>query len=125
MSAPWPRGDAGFTLAEVMAALGVFAIAAVGLMHVAAENTRAVTALRERAFASMVADNRLAEAFVRSEAPAGGIDAGETLMAGREWAWTERRVRLSSQGMLRIEVEVRAEPDGPVLATRVGLRSLE
>ncbi len=89
MSAPKiiPPNDSGFTLIEVLAALSIFAIAAVGLIHVSSENTRGVRAIEDRMLATIVADNEMTLTLVQRMPLENGVSTGRTVLAGRDWEW--------------------------------------
>lgn len=123
---PDPAHDqAGFTLAEVMAALAVFSIAALALLHLAAENTRAAGAAREHAFASLVAENLMVEAVAMPQSVAPGVSHGAEQMDGREWDWTRTVLDAGEPGLWRIDVEVRAAGQERAAAVLTGFRGGE
>ena len=117
------HAQAGFTLAEVMAALAVFSIAALAMLHLAAENVRAAGAAREHTFAGLLAENLMVEAIALPEAATPGVSHGTDRMDGRDWDWT-RIVRPGGEpGLWRVDVEVRAAGEKHVRATLTGFRS--
>jgi general secretion pathway protein I len=117
--------QAGFTLMEVMAALAVFSIAALALLHLAAENVRAAGAAREHTFASLVAENLMVEAVALPQTVTLGVSHGAESMDRRDWDWT-RTVQASGEpGLWRIDVEVRAAGERRVSAALTGFRSGE
>lgn len=75
----------GFTLVEVLAALAIFSVAAIGLVRATTEGARAARIVEGRAMAAIVAENALAEAMLQR----GRLETGRTgeavLFAGREW----------------------------------------
>ncbi len=120
-----PRKDAGFTLAEVMAALAVFSIAALALLHLSAENARAASLAREHAFASLIAENLMVEAAAAPDLDFSRAASGDAVMDGRDWEW-RRTVRPSGEpGMVRVDVEVRLKDSDFVSAALTGFRTGE
>lgn len=115
--------DSGFTLAETLAALAVFSIAAMAMLHLAGQNARAASVAREHAFAGVVAENAMVEAMADPAGLAAGTLTGEAEMDGRRWAWTRDVTRTSEPGMLRIDVAVRAEGEDFVSASLTGFRA--
>jgi general secretion pathway protein I len=98
----------GFSLVEMLVALAVFALAAMALLHLAAENTRAAFAAEERVLAGVVADNLAVDAMLE---PAPGPDAqGVAQAAGRAWRWTRRTRATAAGDLLRIDIAVHAPP---------------
>lgn len=90
---------------EVLAALGIFSIAALGLVHVSTENTRTAGIIETRALAGIVADNRLTE---RLTAPGNLVIGAETEiveLAGRTWIVNETIAQTSTNGILQIQIE--------------------
>ena len=98
--------QAGFTLVEVLAALGVFSIAAMGLVHVSTENTRTATIIETRALAAIVADNKLTETFTQAGNLVAGFKSSTTNLAGREWVVNETIIETETAGLLRIQIDV-------------------
>lgn len=81
------NAEAGFTLVEVVVALGVFALAALALMQLMTNTVRQQGLLRDRALAGIVVENQLVlmlsgSATLRQEAV-----RGEEEMGGVVWAW--------------------------------------
>ncbi len=82
------RGDDGFTLVEVLAALAVFSLAAIGLIQVTGQSVRTADALEARFAARVVASNVLTEALVDPEPLRDGSVAGAETELSRNFAWT-------------------------------------
>jgi len=116
-----PR-QTGFTLIEVVVALAIFALVAITLVQLQSESLRNGAAIAERILAGIVAENRLVVLTTQRAAPEPGIRQGESEMAGRTWFWRERIVQTRSLGLLRIEIDIRRGPDGPVLAEITSVR---
>jgi general secretion pathway protein I len=106
-----------------MAALAVFAIAAMALLHLSGENARAASIAREHAFASLVAENLMVEAVVLRDAAVSG--AGRTQMDGRDWDWTRAILPSGEPGMLRVTVSVSPAGERRAAATLIGFRTGE
>ena len=68
--------ESGMTLVEVLAALFVFSIAVMAMLHAGGENARAHVAMEERALAGVVAENRMVETVLRVPAPEFGSSQG-------------------------------------------------
>lgn len=116
-----PR-DKGFTLIEVLVALGIVAVAFAAIMGAMAQAIDTTATLRDRTFALWVAQNRLAEHQLKGDWPAAGTAQGESQMAGREWEWEEKITTSPLNDRLRqIEISVRAPGTDYVLARLTGL----
>lgn len=87
MARPAPSSEAsgedGFTLVEVLVALAILAVATAGLIGAAEAHVDSIRSLEARAAAQWVAENRIAELTVASDA-ASRPEAVE--MLGRTWA---------------------------------------
>ncbi len=116
--------DGGFTLVEVVVALGVFAIAVLGLMHAMGEQARVYAAIEEAAFARFVTDNQMARAMVDPLALRQGEADGQSELAGMNWEWRRTVTRTDDPFLVRIEVEVRREGTERVAAGAVAFRSV-
>jgi len=92
-----PRNDHGFSLVEALAALAVFALAGVGLVHLQAQSLRTLRAVETRALAEIVVENLLTGAVAARDVPPLGVREGALRLGEREWRW-------------RVAVEATAEP---------------
>ncbi|MEO0983612.1 MAG: type II secretion system minor pseudopilin GspI [Pseudomonadota bacterium] len=117
------RPDSGFSLVEVVVALGVFSIAALSLMQLNLQSAQASSLVEQRFLARVVADNQLAQTFVDTEPPVQGVEQGEAEQFGRTLYWTRIITQSPRDGLLIVRVEVRAEEGGPALATATTLKA--
>lgn len=106
--------DAGFTLVEVLAALSVFAIAAIGLIHVSAENTKGALAIENRMLASIVADNEMTLTLAEQLPLDDGVSTGRVSLGGRDWEW-RRTIKVTPNPLVQeIKIETwQYVPDSP------------
>lgn len=109
--------DGGFSLIEVVVALGVFSIAVLALMNAQSEHVRTVTAVEERTMARIVAENQLVEALAAVKPLELGRASGTEDLGGRRWVWSLRVVPTQNKSIRRIEVNVRNDDSQQVLAT--------
>jgi len=114
--------EAGFTLLETVVALAVFSLAALALIDLQSEELRTAHGLTERTIAQIIAENRLVMRMAAVDAPEPGLRRGETGMAERSWLWRERVVAVQGSDLLRIDVDVRREAEGEILARMTGFR---
>ena len=112
----------GFTLIEVLVALGLIGLAAAGTMQVLQKSIVTTAGVRERLVAGIVAENHLVEALARPIPQQLGTRRGKIAMAGQEWQWSETQARTSDAALIRVEVSVRLVTDGPELANLSVLR---
>ncbi|MEM6626000.1 MAG: type II secretion system minor pseudopilin GspI [Pseudomonadota bacterium] len=124
-----PQAQAGFTLVEVLAALSVFSIAGLGLVHASTENARTAQFIERRAIASIVADNQLAGVLSSQNRVVLGDETDDVEMAGRSWRWTQTISETANP--LIVEVTVSAQEldqEGDLLGgavSRTAYRGLE
>ena len=120
---PAPVTQKGFTLIEMLVALGVFSIAVIALLNVQSQSVRTLSEIELRAFAHIVADNRMVETLAHPETPLIGTERGETDLAGETWYWLEETLETGQPQILRVDVSVRRDEDGSVLAVLSAFRS--
>lgn len=113
--------QAGFTLAEVLVAVAVLAIALAAVMRVTAQSAGTAADIRDRMQGLWVAEDRLALQQMRRDYPPPDTRRGDTDWFGRTWYWTDKIQTTQVEGIRRIEIEIRAHEKGPVLGHVVGL----
>ena len=109
------RASGGFTLVEVMVALAVVAVALPALLMSLYQQVDGTAYLRDKSFAHMVADNKLAETRILSRARQSllqGEDSGVEEMGDREWYWWMESKPTEMDQFYRLEISVSADPDG-------------
>jgi general secretion pathway protein I len=111
MSAWRPDKWAGFTLFEVLIALGIISIALLAALRVAGQGTGNVGELRSRLLAGWVAENHLAEHRARGDWLPLGINRGKEREGGIEFIWRTEVVATPNSAFRRIDVFVSASPD--------------
>jgi len=82
-----PSGEGGFTIAETLVALFVFAMAGVALVSMQTQSVDTYGRVETRALASVVAENQLIDAMALRNAPAIGARDGDVDLGGRHWRW--------------------------------------
>lgn len=112
--------ERGFTLVEVLAALVVFSLSIMGLIHAGAESLKTAYALEQKTLSGIVADNQLILAL-REEVKAGKI-TGQSEMKGRLFDWTIETSAQDTPGFFKIEAKVAQSSDGQVLTVRNAFR---
>ena len=110
----------GFTLVEVMVAL---AIAGLSLAAVAASISQmvdAASAMRERTYASWIAQNRISEMRLANVVPEVSTTTGEVEFAALEWAWRATVSETEVENLFRVDVEVSFADSDDVVRTVTG-----
>lgn len=113
-----------FTLIEVLVALAIVALGAAALTSALRTAADTSFTLRERLFAEWIAENRLTEWRTARTPPTVGASDGELEWGDRRWRWRQEVLATPVEGLLRIDIEVRAASpaDAPVLAVVTGFR---
>jgi len=101
--------DKGFTLLEVLIAMGIFAIAGVALLGVADTNFKSLSQIEQRTVALWVASNQLVEANLSQTWPPKDNLNGKVEMAGTEWFWLQKVLKTNDEELRHITIEVRLE----------------
>lgn len=104
------KRQAGFTLIEVLVALGIFAVIGVSIVKTMQDSVRHQIAIEERLAANWLAQQTLAELRLRTPWPPLGEKTEQLSFAGREWQVTARVEATTEQRMRHITIEV-AHPD--------------
>jgi general secretion pathway protein I len=106
-----PRDGRGFTLVEVLVALAIVAIGMLAVFKVLGDTAHNVAYLRDRSFASWIADNRLTEVRLSGEMPSVDEIEGDLEFAGRRWLWVQKVANTQVEGLRRVDISVRREDD--------------
>ncbi|MEO1662131.1 MAG: type II secretion system minor pseudopilin GspI [Pseudomonadota bacterium] len=114
--------QAGFSLVETVAAMGILALAAIPLMQVTTNATRNTASLEERLLARTVAENVMARAMAASEIIEGGIETGEETQLGRTFVWTRTATPAQVGALQNLSVEVRPAERQQTLASLISLK---
>jgi general secretion pathway protein I len=110
----------GFTLLEVLVALAIVAIALAAVARAVGVSTDSEAQVKERMFASWVAQNHYAELYARHVFPNLGSRFGNTTEAGRSFVWEESVSTTPNTDFRRVEIMVRAPGQDHVAARIVG-----
>jgi general secretion pathway protein I len=114
----------GFTLLEVLVALAIIAIALTAAVRASGVSLDSSAQVRERMFATWIAQNRLAELTARRAFPDLGRHNGEATQAGRKFTWEEIVGPTPNDNFRRVEIQVHAAGQDHVAATLVGYLAL-
>ena len=115
----------GFTLMEMLVAVGVLAIALGAIIGNAARYADTASGLRDKTVALLVARNRMAELELGSSWPAIGRANEDVEMGGIKWTW-RTEVKTTQDPTLRridIRVEKKGERSGVAFASLSGFIS--
>jgi general secretion pathway protein I len=100
------RSSRGFTLMEVLIALTIVAIALSSMSVAMGGFLSTATTLRERTYASWIAQNKIVEYRLANEVPETGTTSGEVDFANSTWEWEANVQETGVENLLRIDVSV-------------------
>ena len=104
------RRNSGFTLIEVMIALVIIAISLTGMAVTMGGMLDNATAVRERTYASWIAQNKIVEMRLANVIPEVGATSGEIEYANTFWDWRAVVSETGLENLFRVDVAV-SRPD--------------
>jgi len=109
----WHR-NRGFTLIEVMVALAIVAFSLTAIAASMGQMIDTANAMRERTYASWIAQNKIAEMRLANVIPEVAATSGELDYAGTEWTWRAVVSETGVENLFRVDVTVSyaGSPDG-------------
>ena len=110
----------GFTLIEVMVALTIVAFSLTAVAASMSQMIDAATTMRDRTYASWIAQNKITEIRLANTIPEVGTSSGEIEFGNTDWEW---RVAISESGIenfMRIDVSVSLAGEEYVIRTVTG-----
>ena len=114
------RRSAGFTLLEVMVALAIAALSLTAVTAAMSQMVDAANSMRERTYASWIAQNKIAELRLANVVPEVSEDSGEVEYAGLEWTWRANISETGVENLYRVDVEVSFLDSDAVIRTVTG-----
>lgn len=104
---------AGFTLVEVLVAMGIVAIGMSGAIAAVSGYVVDTTWMRDRTYAHWIAMNTLSELRLADETPEDEELDGDLEYAGRNWIWRAEISETEVESLFRVDIEVsfEEEPD--------------
>ncbi len=100
------RSCSGFTLIEVMVALSIVALSLTAVTASISQMINAAESMRNRTYASWIAQNRITELRLAAEAPEVGSSNGEVQYANTDWSWRAVVAETGVDDLFRIDVSV-------------------
>ena len=101
-----PDGSRGFTLLEVMVALTVASLSLFAVMASISQMVDTSTTIRDRTYASWIAQNKLAELRLQNTTPEIGESSGEVDYANLEWRWEATISETGVENLHRVDVDI-------------------
>ena len=96
----------GFTLLEVMVALVIVSLALAGVAASMGQMIDTANTMRDRTFASWIAQNKIAEFRLSGTMPEVGESSGEVDYANTVWAWTANVSETGVENLMKVDVTV-------------------
>jgi general secretion pathway protein I len=96
----------GFTLIEVMVALSIVALSLTAVAASMVQMIDAANAMRDRTYASWIAQNKITEMRLAADTPEVSASNGEVDYANTTWAWRAVVSATKVEDLYRIEVGV-------------------
>lgn len=114
------RRAAGFTLVEVAVALAVAALSLAAVTAAMSQMVDAASSMRERTYASWIAQNKIAELRLSNVVPDVSEDSGDVEFAGLEWTWRSTVSETGVENLYRVDVAVSVVDSDTVIRTVTG-----
>ena len=111
---------AGFTLVEVMVALAIVGLSLAAVAASISQMVDAGSAMRQRTYASWIAQNKIAELRLANVVPEVSSTTGEVEYAAQQWAWRATISETGVENLFRVEVEVSIAGSDDVIRTVTG-----
>lgn len=117
------KREEGFSLVEVVVALGILSTAALGMSSLSQGSISGVKQIEERYLARTVASNQLTHVFTTRDPLRIGLTSGEATQMNQTFEWTREILPAEQDGLLVIEVRVTPIGSQAVLARVTTLKS--
>lgn len=110
----------GFTLVEVMVALTIVALSMTAIAASMNQMIDAANTMRERTYASWIAQNKIAELRLANVLPEVSSTSGEVDYAGSQWSWRAVVSETGIESFYRVDVSVSLAGSEYVIRTVTG-----
>lgn len=100
------RRVGGFTLLEVMVALVIISLALAGVAGSMGQMIDTANTMRDRTYASWIAQNKITELRLAGVIPKAGETSGEEDFANTTWAWSADVSETGIENLMKVDVAV-------------------
>ncbi len=114
------RRQSGFTLVEVMVALSIVALSLLAIAASMNQMIDAANTMRERTYASWIAQNKIAELRLAPEPAEVSSTSGELDYGNATWEWTADVSETGIEGFFRVDVSVTLAGSEYIIRTVTG-----
>jgi len=101
-----PHRTTGFTLIEVMVALVIVSLALAGVAASMGQMIDTANTMRDRTFASWIAQNKITEMRIAGVIPEVGESSGDVDYANTSWDWTADVSETGVENLMKVDVAV-------------------
>ena len=110
----------GFTLVEVMVALAIVAFSLTAIAASMNQMIDAANTMRERTYASWIAQNKITELRLENVVPEVSSTSGEVEYANAEWSWRAVVSETGIENFYRIDVSISLAGSEYIIRTVTG-----
>ena len=114
------KSERGFTLIEVMVALAIVAFSLTAIAAAMNQMIDAANTMRERTFASWIAQNKIAEIRLANVLPEVSTSSGELDFGNSRWTWRAVVADTGVENFRRVDVSVSLADSDYVIRTVTG-----
>ena len=114
------RSERGFTLIEVMVSLVIVAFALTAIAASMNQMIDSATAMRDRTYASWIAQNKIAELRLAGTIPDVSTTSGDLDYANNSWSWRAVVSETGIENFRRIDVSVSYADSDYIVRTVTG-----
>lgn len=114
------RSSRGFTLIEVMVSLAIVAFALTAVAASMNQMIDSATAMRDRTYASWIAQNKIVEFRLGDSLPEVSTTSGELEYGNSRWTWRAVVSETGVQDFVRVDVSVSLADSDYVVRTVTG-----
>jgi general secretion pathway protein I len=114
------KSERGFTLIEVMVSLAIVALALTAIAASMNQMIDAATTMRDRTYASWIAQNKIVELRLSGSTPEVSTTTGELEYGNNQWSWRAVVSETGIENFMRIDVSVSYADSDYVVRTVTG-----
>lgn len=111
------KAQRGVTLVETLVALAIMGLVTTSILVLIGQNTRFTANAFDRTYASIAADNLMVETLARRGGVTLGEETGQIMVGSQDWDFSKTISETPVEGILRVDIAVRAENSEQVIAS--------
>lgn len=114
------KSERGFTLIEVMVSLAIVALALTAIAASMNQMIEAATTMRDRTYASWIAQNKITELRLATSVPEVSTTTGELDYGNNRWSWRAVVSETGIENFMRVDVSVSYADSDYIVRTVTG-----